>query len=225
MFEWEKLGVGYQLTSNFTMPSTSYETSISLNTLAALTLGLSLPQVIQPAIFVDRRELVVDVNVSGLRAVCLFLNKSSLFAFKLLIDLVVYDRPNYYNRFSMSYVLSSIRFAARMRVRTATNSVTAVRSIIGIYANVKWLEREAFDFFSILFIGNWELCRILCDYGYPGYPGLKDFLLFGWATTFHSHPVGDIISEVKGMFEASGSATGGWQNDNRKQNKIEKILC
>lgn len=137
MFEWEKLGVGYQLTSNFTMPSTSYETSISLNTLAALTLGLSLPQVIQPAIFVDRRELVVDVNVSGLRAVCLFLNKSSLFAFKLLIDLVVYDRPNYYNRFSMSYVLSSIRFAARMRVRTATNSVTAVRSIIGIYANVK----------------------------------------------------------------------------------------
>lgn len=46
--------------------------------------------------------------------------------------------------------------------------------------SVNWLEREIFDMFGIFFINHIQLRRILTDYGFKGYPLLKDFPVFGY---------------------------------------------
>jgi NADH-quinone oxidoreductase subunit C len=52
-------------------------------------------------------------------------------------------------------------------------------SVVSIWASVGWYEREAFDLFGIVFVGNPDLRRILTDYGFIGHPFRKDFPLIG----------------------------------------------
>jgi NADH-quinone oxidoreductase subunit C len=42
------------------------------------------------------------------------------------------------------------------------------------------MEREVWDFFGVLFVGNKDLRRILTDYGFEGHPLRKDFPLVGF---------------------------------------------
>ena len=54
-----------------------------------------------------------------------------------------------------------------------------VGSISEIWPAANWFEREAFDFFGILFDGHGDLRRILTDYGFIGHPFRKDFPVSG----------------------------------------------
>lgn len=58
--------------------------------------------------------------------------------------------------------------------------MTPIKSVESIYNAANWYEREVWDMYGILFLGNSDLRRILTDYGFEGHPLRKDFPLSGF---------------------------------------------
>ncbi len=90
------------------------------------------------------------------------------------LDLPASDRP----RFVVAYHLLSLDHNVRVRLRCAAAD-DVIPTIIPVWKNADWYEREAFDLFGILFDGHPDLRRILTDYGFIGHPFRKDFPLIG----------------------------------------------
>jgi NADH-quinone oxidoreductase subunit C len=84
-------------------------------------------------------------------------------------------------RFAAVYHLLSLAHNWRLRVRTyaADDDFPVLPSVIDIWPSANWYEREAFDFYGIVFAGHPDLRRILTDYGFVGHPFRKDFPLSG----------------------------------------------
>jgi len=84
-------------------------------------------------------------------------------------------------RFAVVYHLLSLTHNWRLRVRTFApdDDFPVVPSVIDVWPSANWYEREAFDFFGIVFVGHPDLRRILTDYGFVGHPFRKDFPLSG----------------------------------------------
>jgi NADH-quinone oxidoreductase subunit C len=99
--------------------------------------------------------------------------------FEQLIDLTGVDYPARAERFDVVYHLLSVRKNVRIRVKTTTDEATPVDSVIPVFPNANWYEREAYDMYGILFAGHPDLRRLLTDYGFQGFPLRKDFPLSG----------------------------------------------
>jgi NADH:ubiquinone oxidoreductase subunit C len=78
------------------------------------------------------------------------------------------------------YDLLSITYNARIRIKVFINETTSVDSIVEIFQNANWWEREIWDLYGIYFNKHPDLRRILTDYGFEGYPMRKDFPLSGY---------------------------------------------
>ena len=68
----------------------------------------------------------------------------------------------------------------RLRVLCADDEFPLLASLTGVWPAAGWYEREAFDFFGIVFEGHDDLRRILTDYGFVGHPFRKDFPISGY---------------------------------------------
>ena len=99
--------------------------------------------------------------------------------FEILIDIAGVDYPERAQRFEVVYHLLSPRLNQRLRVKIAAGEATQVPSVIPVFPNADWYEREAYDMFGILFSGHPDLRRLLTDYGFQGHPLRKDFPLTG----------------------------------------------
>lgn len=90
----------------------------------------------------------------------------------------VWDGP----RFAVVSHLLSVTHNWRVRVRVFApdDDLPLVASVTGIWTAANWYEREAFDFYGILFDGHDDLRRILTDYGFIGHPFRKDFPVSGY---------------------------------------------
>ena len=84
-------------------------------------------------------------------------------------------------RYAAVYHLLSITHNHRLRVRAFApdDDFPVLPSVIDVWPSANWYEREAFDFFGIMFTGHPDLRRILTDYGFVGHPFRKDFPLSG----------------------------------------------
>ncbi|MEI6414512.1 MAG: NADH-quinone oxidoreductase subunit C [Pseudomonadota bacterium] len=83
-------------------------------------------------------------------------------------------------RFAVVYHLLSLRHNQRLRLKVFTpGDPPLVASVVSIWNNANWYEREVFDLYGILFDGHPDLRRILTDYGFVGHPFRKDFPLSG----------------------------------------------
>jgi NADH-quinone oxidoreductase subunit C len=84
-------------------------------------------------------------------------------------------------RFAAVYHLLSLTHNTRLRVRSfaTDDDFPVLPSVIDIWPGANWYEREAFDFYGIMFAGHPDLRRILTDYGFVGHPFRKDFPLSG----------------------------------------------
>ncbi|MBB3212423.1 NADH-quinone oxidoreductase subunit C [Herbaspirillum sp. Sphag1AN] len=108
--------------------------------------------------------------------------------FEELIDLCGVDYSTYGDgawegpRFAaVSHLLSiSHNWRVRVRVFAPDDDLPLVSSVTSLWASANWYEREAFDFFGILFDGHDDLRRILTDYGFIGHPFRKDFPVSGY---------------------------------------------
>ncbi len=98
-------------------------------------------------------------------------------------------------RFAVVYHLLSLAHNWRLRVRTyaADNDFPVLPSMIEVWPSVNWYEREAFDFFGIVFTGHPDLRRILTDYGFVGHPFRKDFPLSGHVEMRYDPEQGRVI--------------------------------
>jgi len=90
------------------------------------------------------------------------------------------DWPNREQRFDVVYHFLSPRLNQRIRLKVATDEVTPVPSLIGVFRGADWFEREAYDLYGVLFTGHPDMRRILTDYGFEGHPLRKDFPLTGF---------------------------------------------
>jgi len=108
--------------------------------------------------------------------------------FEQIMDLCGVDYSTYGDgvwdgkRFAVVSHLLSIKHNWRVRVRVFAedDDLPLVASVTGIWSAANWYEREAFDFFGILFDGHDDLRRILTDYGFIGHPFRKDFPVSGY---------------------------------------------
>jgi NADH-quinone oxidoreductase subunit C len=108
--------------------------------------------------------------------------------FDELLDLCGVDYSEYADgawsgkRFAVVSHLLSIEHNWRLRVRVFANDddFPVLPSLIDVWNSANWYEREAFDFYGILFDGHNDLRRILTDYGFIGHPFRKDFPVSGY---------------------------------------------
>lgn len=125
-------------------------------------------------------DLTLIAEASRIVEVLTFLRDDPDCRFVCFIDLCGVDYPAREKRFDVVYHLLSPRHNRRIRVKVATDETTPVPSVIPVFPAADWFEREAYDFYGILFEGHPDLRRILTDYGFEGYPLRKDFPLTGF---------------------------------------------
>lgn len=121
------------------------------------------------------------------------LKNHSLFQYKTLIDIVVYDKPGKKNRFTVLYILLNPSFNSRFLIRTQIKQLECLNSLVYIFPNANWLEREVWDMFGIFFQSHPDLRRLLNDYGFKGHPLRKDFPLTGLIESSFSEFTSSIV--------------------------------
>ena len=132
-------------------------------------------------------QLAAEVKPGELLSVCGKLRDAPGLRFDTLIDLCGVDYSQHgegaWNgaRFAVVYHLLSVELNQRLRLRTfaSDDDLPVLESVTAVWPAATWYEREAFDFFGIVFTGHPDLRRILTDYGFVGYPFRKDFPLSG----------------------------------------------
>ncbi|MGO4705472.1 NADH-quinone oxidoreductase subunit C [Microvirga sp. 2MCAF38] len=140
-------------------------------------------------------ELTIVVRAQDIVRTIEFLRDDSKCLFFSFIDLCGVDYPSREQRFDVVYHLLSPRHNQRIRVKVATDEITPVPSIIGVFPSANWFEREAYDLYGILFSGHPDLRRILTDYGFEGFPLRKDFPLTGFVEVRYDDSQGRVIYE------------------------------
>jgi NADH-quinone oxidoreductase subunit C len=133
-------------------------------------------------------ELTVIVAAKDYLSVMRDLRDDAATRFEELIDLCGVDYSTYGDgvwdglRFAVVSHLLSIKHNWRLRVRVFAedDEFPVVASLVDVWSAANWYEREAFDFFGILFDGHNDLRRILTDYGFIGHPFRKDFPVSGY---------------------------------------------
>jgi NADH-quinone oxidoreductase subunit C len=164
-------------------------------------------------------EITIVVAAADLRAVMRTLRDAPELHFETLIDVCGVDYsayageaedmaysssdatpaeplvPQRSGRFAVVYHLLSLSNNHRARVRTFApdDQFPVLPSMIEIWPSANWYEREAFDFFGIVFEGHPDLRRILTDYGFIGHPFRKDFPLSGHVEMRYDPEQGRVI--------------------------------
>ena len=129
---------------------------------------------------VVRDELTVHAMAADIVKVATFLRDDPACQFICIIDVTAVDWPSRAQRFDVVYHFLSPRLNQRIRVKTITDEVTAVPSLIDVFRGADWFERETYDLYGVLFSGHPDMRRILTDYGFEGHPLRKDFPLTGF---------------------------------------------
>ena len=115
--------------------------------------------------------------------------------YQQMMEIAGVDYPERAERFEVVYHLLSVTRNHRLRVRVSTDEATPVPTIVPVWPNAGWLEREVFDMYGVLFAGNPDLRRILTDYGFQGHPQRKDFPLTGYIELRYSEEDKRVVYE------------------------------
>jgi len=87
-------------------------------------------------------------------------------------------------RFGVHYELLSMDRRERLRVKAMLGEPPEIDSCVELFPTAEFQEREAFDFFGIVFRGHPDLTRILMPDDYVGWPQRRDFPVGGEPVTF-----------------------------------------
>jgi NADH-quinone oxidoreductase subunit C len=131
-------------------------------------------------VVVDRDELTLHVRPSAIVEVCQALRDEPSLRFEMLSSLSGTDYRPDPDRFHIAYHLTSMTYRRRMRLEVAVPEATPhIPSVVGVYPTADWQEREAWDFFGVVFDGHPALTRIMMPDDWVGHPQRKDYPLGG----------------------------------------------
>jgi NADH-quinone oxidoreductase subunit C len=125
-------------------------------------------------------ELTVTIHRETILDAVRLLHDDAATKFISFIDVCGVDYADREERFEVVYHLLSPTKNNRVRLKVHTDDETPVPSITPVFPGADWFEREAYDFYGILFSGHPDLRRILTDYGFDGHPLRKDFPTTGY---------------------------------------------
>ncbi|XP_054714017.1 NADH dehydrogenase [ubiquinone] iron-sulfur protein 3, mitochondrial-like [Uloborus diversus] len=154
-----------------------------------------LPKYVQKVQLCHGDELEVMISPDGVLPVLTFLKDHHLAQFESLVDIAGVDVPTREYRFEIVYNLLSLRYNARIRVKTYTDELTPIDSATEVYKAADWYEREIWDMFGVYFNNHPDLRRILTDYGFEGHPFRKDFPLSGYVEVRYDDEVKRVVVE------------------------------
>ena len=78
-------------------------------------------------------DLEIKTTPNNLRALLYFLQNHTLCQYKQLIDIACSDVPGKTRRFSVNYLLLSIRYNTRINIVVKTNEVSPLPSVTPLY--------------------------------------------------------------------------------------------
>jgi NADH-quinone oxidoreductase subunit C len=134
----------------------------------------------QPALIVDPVQ-VIDVLT--------WLRDTPGQGYRFLSSLHVADYLPAEPRFGVHYELLNRDRVERVRVKAmladpAGDALPEIDSCVELFPTANFQEREAFDFFGVVFVGHPDLTRILLPEDYVGWPQRRDFPVGGEPVTF-----------------------------------------
>ncbi len=141
------------------------------------TIVENLKQRFSAATYEFRDEISLVVASEQIIEICRALRDE--FAFNLLTEETAVDYwPQQTPRFHIVYRLRSLKNNQIIGLRVPLNGNSPVMpSIVGVYSNANWFERELWDMFGIRFDGHPDLRRIVMPYDWEGHPLRKDYPL------------------------------------------------
>ena len=135
------------------------------------------------------------VLTSIFNKILIILKNHFKYQFKILSCISGVDYPENLYRFKIVYELLSIKFNSRLRLKILVDELTPVNSIENIFSGASWWESEIWDMFGIFFLNQYNLTRLLTDYGFQGYPLRKDFPLSGFTESKYNSTKNRVVYE------------------------------
>jgi len=132
-------------------------------------------------VVVDRGQLTLFVRREHLLRVARALRDDEDLRFEMCLGCSGVHYPDEAGReLHVVYPLISVTHTRRVRLEVvAPDSDPHVPSITSVYPSNDWHEREAWDFFGVVFDGHPALTRIQMPDDWPGHPQRKDYPLGG----------------------------------------------
>lgn len=142
-----------------------------------------------------RNETIFYVYPEYLIPFLFFLRDHMNTQFKICTDITAVDYPSRKARFEVVYILLSVQYNYRIRVKTCVDEITSLESSTDVYSSAAWFEREVWDMFGVFFHNHPDLRRILTDYGFHGHPLRKDFPLSGYKEVRYDDSEKRVVTE------------------------------
>ncbi|KAL7992336.1 hypothetical protein Chor_016592 [Crotalus horridus] len=154
-----------------------------------------LPKYVQQVQITCFNELEILIHPDGILPVIAFLKDHTNAQFRNIVDLTAVDIPSRQYRFEIVYNFLSLHYNSRIRVKTYTDELTPIESLVSLFEGANWYEREVWDMFGVFFANHPDLRRILTDYGFEGHPFRKDFPLSGYVEVRYDDEVKRVVAE------------------------------
>jgi len=135
----------------------------------------------------ERAVLIVDP--ARVRDVLTWLRDTPGQGYRFLSSLHAADYLPAQPRFAVHYELLNRDRVERLRVKAlladpGEDALPEIDSCVELFPTAEFQEREAYDFFGIVFKGHPDLTRILLPEDYVGWPQRRDFPVGGEPVTF-----------------------------------------
>jgi NADH-quinone oxidoreductase subunit C len=137
----------------------------------------------------DREQAALVVDPARVLEVLAWLRDEPGQGYRFLSSLHVADYLPNEPRFGVHYELLNRERVERIRVKAmladpGDDALPEIDSCVELFPTAHAQEREAFDFFGIVFRNHPELTRILLPDDYVGWPQRRDFPVGGEPVTF-----------------------------------------
>lgn len=170
----------------------------------------------------------VFVFPANIVRVLMFIRDHPKMQFLQLVDLTGVDYLKGPMRYQLVYHLLSHVTNKRLMVKIASDALIAVPSVINVYPNANWYEREIWDMFGIPFDNHPDLRRILSDYNFSGHPLRKDFPLSGYTEVYFNNVSGKVehkeldLSQPFRKFDFLSPWEGQWDELLKKESEAHQ---
>ena len=137
----------------------------------------------------DREQAALIADPAQILDLLRWLRDTPGQGYRFLSSLHVADYLPAPPRFAVHYELLNRERVERIRVKAmladpGEDSLPEIDSCVSLFPTANFQEREAFDFFGVVFRGHPDLTRILLPEDYVGWPQRRDFPVGGEPVTF-----------------------------------------